>query len=601
MSLSKSFFQQQAETAALETAQIHAIQERASMQTFTSFGKFARYLFAVGIDNLAKDLDSPAVSRTKVLKQKAHSMLDARYLRGVGFTGDYLRRDIPTSDVAQVYLKEMRKVFRNSIEDDPTIPSEEKLLWRKAVTLISKSAALSPSGKNSMGRIAWSIADSVGGLFDTILHGDAGESEIPISSNSLQGYYAQWRTAAKALIGKSSLDVIPPDTLREAKGTRLDKYVSMYREARRLIKSTQDVALRNLTRSGPQDPDELGKKLKDLGFAVLPFVTSKEGFKGKVGLVGNRITMYTTEGSALSGGIAVGSKIRMNPNYNPETEEGYYLEYVAPNAAGGTRVQTAKRADTNQVNKHKAIKSSTGDVKKWTNAWTRDMKSQDPNVFMSGTAAMILYLTAARVGSSTTNRSKKGAVQTYGIISLLVKHVKIRGNTISFRYTGKKGVKQHDTIEVKDAASRVIKRNLETLLKDKQPTDFLFSVPKITSRGESETRLNYSKFVSYTKSTGIQKIHSLRNIRGTQLLSDLLGTKPFKPKAVRLALKQKEGEKYMIEQITEAGKLLGHKSGDKIAWKTTVTSYIHPDLVVGFFKSNQLEVPKWVPTHAAAD
>lgn len=600
---SDGFAESVTRSALMEERFVALVQDTSS--TLGEFGKFARMLFCAGIQLWAEGINSKASPKAKSVYQKAHAVIDMESIRRLGFRGSYTRRSVPASDLVEVYLPDLKKIFKEMVENDPKIPSTEKVLWKKAVSFAQKRGELSRSGLITAGKIAWASSRSLGQLYDTILASTGGSKvslgDAPVSADSLKMHYSNWRRAVKALTGESRTGSVPTIVLQDAKGTKKDQYVQLYRSSRREIKNASDIMLRNITSGGPIPVDEAAKKFKSAGFQEIPFVTGTQGFVGLVGSVAGRIVLYTTSGSALKGGISPGSKVTMNKNYDSETETGYYVSFVAPNAVGATRIYTEKRSLSNQTKKFDNVVESASQIKRWVNAWTRDMKSTDVGIRSPATAAMILYMTGARVGSSTSNRSLKGAAQTYGIISLKKQHIKITPASIIISYLGKKGQKQREVISLKNKMGRMILANLEPLLDGKKPDDLVWSwKAKHSPRGRVEV-LTYAKFVKYCKSVGLQKVHSLRHIRGTTLVSDLLVKNPYKPKRGQsLRDKQKAAEAHITRIIEEAGRLLGHKSNSggtvKVAWKTTATSYIRPAVMHEYFTNLELEVPKWVPS-----
>jgi hypothetical protein len=580
------------------------IADISAARAYTNFGKFSRYLFAMGMHKFAQDTKSPMLHRAKKLAENCRNTVDFQTLKMLGFSGSYATRELNPDTFVSAYLQNLKKVFKTRIKENRDVSPEEKLVFMKAMTLMSKSSDLAASGKVSLSKFAWSVGDSLGKVFDEINNGVSSPDEIPVSKDAIETFYSQWRTAAKVLTGSASFNPIPTIVLQEAKSSpKKSQAVNDYQEARKRLKEYLDIALRNLTRKEPMDVDSAAKVLKSLGFLVLPFPTKTDGFVGKVGIDSGKVTLYTDEGIQLSGGIAAGSTVRLNPKYNSETLSGYYCEAKAPNAVVYTRIYALQKSISNQKQKHESIKNSAKDVKKWLSIWTRDMRSKDPLRYIPATVACIIYETGARVGSSTENRSQKGAEQTFGILSLRRKHVKILATKIVFNYVGKKGMQQLHTIPSTSDNWKQIKTNLQKIVADIQSTEELLW--GYYNSANVKKQISYPIFSSYIKTTGLQKIHSLRNIRGTSIVEDLMGRKPFKPtKNATLSVTQREADKYMSDIITEAGILLGHKTNKKdgttvTAWKTTAKSYIQPSLMADFFKSQKLKVPTWVPKELA--
>ena len=69
--------------------------------------------------------------------------------------------------------------------------------------------------------------------------------------------------------------------------------------------------------------------------------------------------------------------------------------------------------------------------------------------------------------------------------------------------------------------------------------------------------------------------------------------------------RKKEAEDFMKDKVlTPVADALGHKSmkGGTVTplWKTSITSYVMPNIVREWFEKQQLDVPKWVPEKVSA-
>lgn len=91
---------------------------------------------------------------------------------------------------------------------------------------------------------------------------------------------------------------------------------------------------------------------------------------------------------------------------------------------------------------------------------TNDMKSDDEKVFLTACVVSLMDKSAERVGNDDS--AAKGH---RGVTGLLKSQVKVQGNTISLKYTGKSGVKQEKTITDERLANAL--RKAEKLSKSK--------------------------------------------------------------------------------------------------------------------------------------
>jgi Eukaryotic DNA topoisomerase I, catalytic core len=586
----------------LEIAFLQAIQDRSMAANLSSFGKLARYIFAVGMYNYGVTIKASNLETLDKIVKKCYITMDRAAIFNEGFNADYVRRQLPPEDIQRDYFQDLKKRYKASIENNFKIEPEEKTLFSKGLTLLSKGEDIARSGILSMARIAWAVSDTLGQAFDEMMgsgNSSSNRQGIPVSSDSVSIFYSEWRDAVKAMTGKSGLTSVTTVILNKSN----PETVKLYRNARARIKENMDIAIRNLSKDGPIDVNLMANALTKLGFELLTFPTKKDGFVGKIGMSSGKVCLYTEFDEELQSNIAVGSKVVMNPKYDSNKDDSFYCKFMAPNAVGEVRNYTKKRVETNQSDKHDKVEVKTTQIAKWIKVWERDIKNKSPDVNMPAAAALILYLTGARVGSRIVNISKKGAEQTYGVISIRRRHLKLTANKITFEYVGKKGMDQTNTIKVDDIITKRILDILKTLVVGKKPDELVWTyVPKNSASGD-EIHMSYSLFVKYCASVGLRGVHSLRNIRGTGLLQDILKAKPFKePKTIKLKERQKAADDYIISAITEAGKLLGHKSirlgVETTAWRTTVKSYINPAIIKNFYIENKLQIPKWVPTNS---
>ena len=574
-----------------------------ALADLSKFGFLSKYLFITAMARHATELKN----RTLVLKlsrlsKQTHGHLTTNMLKKYGMPSKVGNINISPTEMLD-YMADLRKGFRDKVKEDATIPPSEKALFTKALTYLKNGKYQSQSAKIALGKIAYTIDSELGKLYDSLVYGESDEHGVTVKKGDIEAMYARLRKATFQITGNAGT-VVPADTMREAKGDpKLSRSITNYNASKREIREALTVAIRNLTVDEPMDSDKLAKKLSDLGFVGDLFPTSKSGFDGLVGVFDNKIALFSQRGSRLSSGIAAHAEITMNPRYDPETDNAYILSYTVPGAVTKTRVYTQARRAANINKKFESVSVGMKEVEKWVRTWKRDLKSKDDMVRVPATAAYILYLTGARVGSSTKLQSAKGGEQSFGITTLRKEHITISKTRILIKYHGKKGMKQQHIIPIKDVQSKQIKAVLEKLLTGKKKDDLLFTFPRPKARKNSPMQnLNGTFFRSYLKSTGMtMKIHNLRHIRGTALVEQLLKKTPFKPtkSATTLSKRQREAETFMKDKIlSQAAKLLGHKTitkgVEKPAWSTTISNYLKVEVVSDWFKKNSLSIPNWV-------
>jgi hypothetical protein len=424
--------------------------------------------------------------------------------------------------------------------------------------------------------------------------------------HQIDALYTELETVVRKLVGKKGTS-IPTDKIKELKLKDGDaiQYLIRYQDIRKELKTLTTSALYAILHDSHMHVDKVAKEMYRMGFRDLPFVTSSDGYKGHIGVdrKGN-ISLYTDSGRLLMGNIAPGSKVTMNIKYNAEQDDSFYCMYKAPKAVAYSRIySTSFKQAMNEI-KHEKTTSNASNVSRWVKAWERDLINKDPMRHVPATVAMILYLTSARVGTSKDNRSLKGGAHTYGISTLRKQHVRISSASIIFNYVGKKGMHQKHVLKLNTKVNKRLATILKWLLDGKNKDDLVFSFPRPLSKAGTIQEVNPAFFRSYLKSTGVTiNPHALRHIRGTELTMKLLGENEWKPtaKAKTLTAKQRDAEDFIKTKIlTQVANLLGHKvtkDGKQVPqWRTSVTSYVNPAVLIEWFKERNLGVPKWVPT-----
>ena len=571
----------------------------------SDFAKTVRYIMLAGLHRYVSEKKDAytegALEKVGSLKNQAWSRLSKAFLTETSFPKSLINKDYGYDDIATVYMKSILRWYKHSIENNPDIPASEKLLFRKARTLLQKGSSSTKSGLYGLSKAAWALDDWMGTTVDRVVHRSTLDDKDEVDNSSdIDGYQTSIKAVVKKLTGKSSL-VIPADKMRVLRSnTKLKDSLSEYRRLKRALKEIYDASFRRITNSGPIPSKDAVSKLKAMGFEEVKLISEKDGFDGLVGFNKGKLELYSPEGEVLNGVIAPGSKVTKNPSYDPENPTSYIYQYVAPNGVATNRISVRKTALANAEKKFKRVDNYEGKIKSWLGTWKRDLFNVDESKRIPAAIAYLLYMTGARVGSSTSNRAVKSGTQSYGISSLLAKHVRVNANTISITYTGKKGVSQKHVLKLSSKHAKQLGKILKDQKDRRKSNQTLWTITK--SNGEPKP-IGYSFVNRYIKSMGLQKIHSLRHLRGNELVRQALQKSPFKLSAKAkksLVAKQKAADEYIkFKVLTPAANLLGHKTttktGTKALWRTTVTSYIKPDIIAEWYLNQQLEVPKWVP------
>lgn len=578
-----------------------SLQTATPAMALTPFGKIARYLFIVGIERYAKQMgDNDGANDVRRYTKQAFDVIDQSVLKTLYRIPRSRAASTPISVVpTEEQLAYLRTWYRDVIKEDVEISVEEKDLFRRAMAFITAGKDSTPSSLKSNERVAWQVSTYLGQLYNDIVRLKKDETDVVDKITTLT---ESAKRLTKQLTGSSTLKVDAKVSERAKLDPRVAIDLTAYRGVVKKLKDHFDAIVKRDASSGPIPVSTLEKTLTNMGFEMMFFPTEKTGFRGMIGIVAGKVTLFTSFGKQLAMNIPPDAKVVMNKKYNPELDDTYYLQYTAPNAVTTTSIYTAEYKGRANETKFEDVEANTQHVSKWVKAWKRDIASKDPMKRVPATVAYLLYMTGARVGSSTESLSKLGKERTYGISTLRVEHVKVTSASIILDYNGKKGVQQRHVLKISDDPGyKLCAKTLLELKEGKKKDALLFEFPRPASRAGTLQAVNPSFFKSYLKSIGfVGKVHALRHIRGTALVRELLATEKFNPTGKNLAARQKAADDYIKNKIlTKAGELLGHKSTSKgvavTAWRTSIQSYVNPRVVADWYTANKLVVPKWVP------
>jgi hypothetical protein len=315
---------------------------------------------------------------------------------------------------------------------------------------------------------------------------------------------------------------------------------------------------------------ELKEYLKQRGIANnLP-----TGFTG--GQIDEQGKMYTREGRQLDK-IPFGL-VQMNANYDPESDNTYVLKSLEMHAV----YRTLTFLSGNKSARHEAVKDFYSQESAHRNTWITDLSKPGSKEQILSAMVEILYQTACRIGGK--DNATKGE-PTYGLSTLLVKHVKFNPTKVEFNYSGKKLAEQHHELRLNTPENKKIGELLKTLVAKKRPDDLVFTYGGKTL-GSNAVR-------TYLKEKGVTiSPHRFRQLAGTKATMGILSKSPFKASAVP---KQAEVDRWVKKELEKVGEVLHHRTGTKVTGMTAVKSYISPEVLVEFYNKLNLRVPNWVP------
>lgn len=156
--------------------------------------------------------------------------------------------------------------------------------------------------------------------------------------------------------------------------------------------------------------------------------------------------------------------------------------------------------------KRNKIKHLSKNIRKFKLKVDKDLSSTDEKTKIIATIAKMMEITGERVGNDGSAQEGR-----HGISNLRKKHIKIDGNTITIKYTGKSHVKHEQTFK-----NAKIAKNLKELL-DKGKQD-IFS----TSDGQSIKNTHVNNYLSQFDITS----KDLRGYKANRLMRDELSKLP---------------------------------------------------------------------------
>lgn len=369
--------------------------------------------------------------------------------------------------------------------------------------------------------------------------------------------------------GKVAGNVMPETTLQtwrdKAKelGSNLPQHQE-YLDMRRARKAVYDKAIANVVRASGEhilDVAVIRERLGDVQHDI------PDWFVGKMDDKGN---FYTEAGlQLLNKPIGIGE---MNPKYRPDDDNAYVCKYKAPFAQNYTNVQTIKSRTNGRVESFSIIQGMLPDMPKWIKKWLVDL-GKGPGT-LKGTAAAIcevIYQTSARIGSTKANTAGE---TTYGISTLLRKHLNFNDTRVIMKYAGKKGGAQKHVIKFNDQRTEMLRESLSEFTFEKKPGDYVF-----TFRGKPISNAHIN---GYLRELGFPEgftIHKFRKLRGTGMAMVLMAKCPFGARA-----KDADVNKWIEDQCLKIGKELGHMSGENVTATTAIANYIDPSVFAPVFE-----------------
>lgn len=381
----------------------------------------------------------------------------------------------------------------------------------------------------------------------------------------------------KKLTGKRG-DFIPSTEVTEEmrKSQLYKKYLALRREAAALYKN----AIRTIVQDSGKDSlpvAQVRAQLEREGIKIHP-LDKKLDFLN----IGENAKLYTRAGREIPAFPTPGSEIIINPEYNPRTDDQWVFKFRIPNGKTFQWAYTENYIKNAAVQKFDLVKESINDISSARKKWLADLtisKSQWNRAL--GAIVELLYSYAARIGGEGNMADGE---RTYGISTLLVKHVHFGKDGVYISYKGKKGTPQKHVIKPTTEVNKALIKTIEMMVKGKKPSNRLFT-------DKDGTPVSSGDVNRYIRSLGLKiTAHKFRHLKSSVLFEKYDKEKPL-PKNVT----QSKAEAHFKQLVTRIGEVLGHRTGSgKVPWTTAAKAYLDPSLARDWFRKNGLKVPLFV-------
>lgn len=349
------------------------------------------------------------------------------------------------------------------------------------------------------------------------------------------------------------------------------KYNALQNQIRAIYKAH----IRSIIRTSGKDTLPMATMVKELDTLGI-----KHSLQRKfVGLIDEAGKLYTVKGLAIHGGSPQMATLKMNPDYNPNTDDSYV--FTAQNEGGKPQYYYTSRyvANKRMAPKFELVDDFVDRMPAVRSKWIKDLRDGEGKIGLMGALTEIVYLTGMRIGSA--NAVGAGGEDSVGLLTLKGSNVKRIGSGYRISYFQKR---VDHVIEIKPntpTAKKIIGYFDEAVANLEDPDDFLWKYEK----NGRLVRLTYAAMSAYFKSLGGGiTIHKVR---------EALATKIFKEGAEASGLYEQtevtpqEAQQVFNDIVAKIAEQLGHynksKGVQKLNGGTSIGHYIPPTMMANFF------------------
>lgn len=314
---------------------------------------------------------------------------------------------------------------------------------------------------------------------------------------------------------------------------------------------------------------------------------------GFTGLIGPDLKLYTKDQELIDGvpSVSFYPSVVMNPAYGKEGADQWVFRGIKADGTKGGYFYTTAFKHAQHIDKHTKVR--TLDVPAIRKKWLPKVKRFDIEEVTCVTATVLemLWQFTARVGTVGN--------ATFGISTLLVKHVTITPKGIVIKYKGKDSVATTHKLLPSVLEHRPLIKNIIALVDGKTGANPLFTVVRdgVHKRILPATVNKYWRMCGAPEDVGV---HKIRTWRGTNAFYEII-TAALQNKRPKTLAEARALFKRAAEQV---GAMLNHvrstAAGDKVTGITALNSYIDADIQVMYWQELGYELPPKLAKYAMA-
>lgn len=346
---------------------------------------------------------------------------------------------------------------------------------------------------------------------------------------------------------------------------------------------------------------QLQKTVHEYGQKLMPYEDAVEklhqaGYEhsmpeGFTGLIDGSGHWYDAEGEEIDGvpSATMFPSVRMNTSGGGD----WVFQSVRADGTAGGYFYLLKKKTANKQEKFEKVQDLEPRIDAVRQRWLALLKRFDPNNKDTVAALMLelVYEFSCRIGGKGNEADGK---PTYGLSTLLVKHLTLRPSGFLLSYLGKDAVRQKHEFVAQDALGKHVMDCLRKLVEDKQPSDplFTYNLKNGTKKYVTPSEVNR---VWRECGAGSLSIHSVRTLKGTRIFNEEVDKLYEKRKSFKTSAEVLDAVKVAAMKV---GKALGHvrrvNGGQQVTPATALSNYISPEAQAKVFEHYAQPLPTYL-------